>query len=329
MKNSKNVFLIWGKYQSRSETMKDFFEYEVKYFNSDKNNLLLKYVIYSFQTLSYLIRKKPETIWVQLPPSPLMHIVRIYTFFTKAKVIYDCHNAIFRKPWVDTPFTKWLLKNGASKLIVHNEDVKSVYSTLIPKDALVLLDKPFTNEINESLSDKTVLEKFNLSQSKYIILPASFNSDEPIEEILALEDKLGSSYKLVITGNYKKRIKDTSQYKSIIFTGWITSQEYKELFLNSAIVLGLTNFDLIQLSAANEGLIYKVPMVLSDTPTLRRLFPIGTIFTNNDADSMSKNLIKMIDNISKYKYEINQLSFEKSQEWRLQADLVKKSIKEG
>jgi hypothetical protein len=329
MKRSENVFLTWGKYQSRSETMKEYFDYEVKYFNTDRGNLILKYLLYSVQTLLFLMKKKPKTIWVQLPPSPLMHIVRIYSTFSNSKIIYDCHNAIFRRPWVETPLTKFLLKKGSNRVIVHNEDVKSEYGQLIPDDALVLLDKPFTNEPVESLDGINTLKKFNLIKNKYVILPASFNSDEPIEEILGLDNKLDSSYKLVVTGNYKKKIKDTSQYESIVFTGWITSDEYKELFTNAVLVLGLTKIDFIQLSAANEGLIYKVPMVLSDTETLRNLFPKGSMFTDNSPESIAYNVNSMIKNISKYKAEIQSLSYQKEREWKEQANLIKQAILGG
>ncbi|WP_063254841.1 glycosyltransferase [Neobacillus niacini] len=327
MKKKNSIFIVWRNYQARVDSMQEHFNYEVFYIDKSFKSKKLKPFEYLFKgliTLMKLIIKRPTVIWVQLPPTPVMYVLYFYKlFFKNSVIISDCHNGMFRKPWVSTPFAITLINKLSNVILVHNSEI---YNEVI-KNFKISSEKCYVLEDNSIEMSATIENKKNEGKPT-VLFPASFNEDEPIDQILKAARSL-PDINFVITGNLKRAniFHDISNASSnVIFTGWISKEEYNRLLKNSDIVLGLTKFEGIQLSVANEAVGYEKAMVLSDTKILKELFYKGAIYVQNEEDSLISGITEAINCKNQLEKETKELKIERKQKWLEQAKVVKEFI---
>jgi len=166
-----------------------------------------------------------------------------------------------------------------------------------------------------------VLEKKILpinSKEKYIVIPCSYDVDEPIENILEsiIENKI--QVKFYITGNWKRKpsiIKYANE--NIIFTGFIIQDKYEELIQNSSGIVTATSREYTAMMSAWEAVAYKKPLILSETITLKNMFKDYAIFFNyqDKKDIAQKILIGLNKQIEEKEwnlmYKTSKLSIDK------------------
>lgn len=305
--------------------MKDYFDYQEYYFRGIFKSKFLKpfeYIVQSLKTVYFIIVNNPKVIWIQLPPTPLLYIIWMYKILNKkVKIISDCHNGMFRSPWINTPFAKRLINKVSTIILVHNEDI---YYEVIRE-----------HHIDESkcyiLEDKVpkVFERdVNCNINKSILFPASFNMDEPIKEIIESAKTL-SDFTFYITGEKEKAIQNHNVREipeNVKFTGWLSNEDYKKLFSSVDIILGLTLIDGIQLSVANEAVGNCKAMVLSNTNTLKKLFYKGAVYVDPTPTSISAGIIKAIEHKELLIEESTQLRTEREKNWIVDANKIKSLI---
>lgn len=298
--NINNVFLVWTKYQARVENLAEDIKENLGDCNivyrenppTNKIKKMLLYLNYMIKDFKFLLRNKPKNVFIQTPPSYTLLAPILYKkFFNKSvRIICDMHNAMTRNPWLERMGTKKLL-SMSDVILVHNEIVyksitnNSLFSEEIIKKIIVLEDK--TPIFNKKANKK-------INETPIVFFPASFNSDEPINEVFK-SAKLLPDFNFILTGNINKLKKNFNLNEkdipnNITITGWITNEEYTETLLNCDILLGLTLFNDIQMSVSNEGLGGEKVMVLSDTEALRFIYKDGAKYTNNDAESISSSI---------------------------------------
>lgn len=317
--SSKQLFISWVAFQRRNVSMKEYFDYQ-NIFNefAFKNRLLrpLEYLFKSVKTIAIYIGEKPDTVWIQLPPSFLLHLTFLYKclFNRSLIVVADCHNALFRKPWIKIPGTVSLL-NRCDFVLVHNNAVKQDARNNKIRNSLihVLEDPPASVESN------VLTHQFT---QPTLLFPCSFNKDEPIAELLAAA-RLVPELDFVITGNTHRAagIHDLSKLpENVELAGYMSSTDFDELISNVDAILGLTYLDGIQLSVASEALGAGKPMVLSDTNTLRTLFYQGAVFVDSlSPDSIAKGCVEALANREKLKNEVKLLRAARMSKWLKQA----------
>lgn len=326
-----NIFIVWTKYQARVETLKEVLnkhlgKTEVVYRENPPANSfrkILLYLEYFLKDLKYLISNKPDRIFIQTPPSYalLAPIVYKILFKNKTKIVCDMHNAMTRRPWISRAGTEFLI-GKCDLILVHNE---IVYKNILEQDSFSYFDK----EKILVLEDKTPKFEFNSinqrdSERPLVFFPASFNNDEPIEEVINAA-KLIPEFDLVMTGNYKKLKENfniTQEYlpSNIKITGWIPTEDYNNLLLKCDVLLGLTIFDDIQMSVSNEGLGAKKVMVLSDKKALRQIYGEGALYTENKAESIAENLKTAYHQSNNLSLKINKVS--ENKEIRYNSQLI-------
>lgn len=303
-----NLFIVWTRYQSRSENLTLDLSQKLKktkiVYRDNKPSSPLKkiflYIKYVIQDFSLLLKENPEFVVLQAPPTYIALAPLIYKFFINKKliIIMDMHNAMFRSKWLNTFGTKKIIQN-INLGIVHNDVVfeninaQNLYNNVIEDKFITLEDKTVKLEVSYKKSIKEV------DQRKMVFFPASFNDDEPINEVInvALDNP---KVDFVLTGNVQKLKKNHNiQLEDIpvnmIITGWITNEEYNQYLVNCDILLGLTIHDDIQMSVSNEGLGANKAMLLSNTKTLKMIYKDCAIYVNNNTESISEGLIKAIN----------------------------------
>ncbi len=82
---------------------------------------------------------------------------------------------------------------------------------------------------------------------------------------------------------------------NLVFTGYLKSDEFDELFLKAGAAISLTIRSGTQPSAASESIAFGVPVVLSDTETARSLYGGVPVFVHNTPDSIVEGVMEVFN----------------------------------
>lgn len=321
----KSLMFAWVGYQRRADVMRDYWAYELVHLPKvlkSKFLLPLDYVVRLFLTLKNLHAEKPSVVWLQLPPSFILHFVLLYRFlsFRDFRVVVDGHNSLFRAKWIEFPLAKWCLSK-ADLVLVHNADVYAeAVSIGLSKDNLfVLEDCPF--ELSSASPHR---------QSRpFIIFPCSFDVDEPIDKVVDAA-RLLPDVDFYVSGRYEGKISPTllqALPDNVKLTGYMPKADFEALLCGADAVLGLTTRDSVQLSVANEGISAGRPLVLSNTRTLRSLYGECAVFVDNkSSQSMAAGLQEAISQTAKFESLSKELSESRHQRWLQQAGLLRERV---
>jgi glycosyltransferase involved in cell wall biosynthesis len=280
------VHIAWTAFQRRQESMRDIVGFDCWYFPMPKSGRIVKIINYArlFAISLYRMRQAtPDTVWVQLPQIPALWAALAYRALSAkpVKIIADCHNAQFRKPWSHFPFALWSLKR-ADVILVHNEALLSQAKIIgwpINK-VLVLEDVPAMGK------DKppTGIAATHISAPKpWVVFPGSFAADEPIREVLEAA-RIAADYTFIITGRLEKAKQNGHDIddlpENVILPGFLSVELFDDLLREADVVIGLTREEGIQLSVCNEALGFGRPLVTSNTKILRKLFGTAAVLVD-------------------------------------------------
>ena len=285
----KQIHIAWIGFQRRQVSMQSFFGFEAYFFPVERKiNKLRKAYIYAktaWKTFTLLKEQRPDVVWVQLPQTPLLWVCLLFRLFIAKdmKIVADCHNAMFRAPWNTLPFTKSVL-NACNAVVVHNDSVltQATHEGGIKHEKLIVVEDPPANFDG--------VESYACSLPRpWVVFPASFAADEPVEELMSAA-RLVPDVTILVTGN-TKNIKDKSwldaKPSNMHFLGFLSISDFDSLIMSSDAVLALTRFDGIQLSVCGEAVGAAKPLIVSDTSLLRRIYPDGTIFVLPNAKELA------------------------------------------
>lgn len=319
----KKVMIAWVAYQRRADCMRDYWGYELKHIDTPygKNifGKVLDYFIKVIKTFSILISERPDQLWIQLPPSLLLHIAFVYKLILKkdCQIIADLHNSMLRKKWMKFPLARTLL-NRMDVVLAHNRAVKEELEALGIKSEIVFVLEDYPFEYKSESDNKSPKR-----DEKYLIFPCSFDVDEPIMTVIRAA-KL-TDIKFYITGNDKKFVNPNNVEvpDNVIFTGYISKAKYDSLLLNASMVLGLTTRQNVQLSVANEGLSAGKPLILSNTRTLTELYADAAVFVDNDdPQALAETIDQVSENIAIMSERTRGLMVKRVERWKNQAEMV-------
>jgi glycosyltransferase involved in cell wall biosynthesis len=311
--NEKPIFVIWKVYQRRAESLATKLGLNVIYYHlpweeRSKAHKLVSYFFKLVRTATDLVHYKPKILFVQLPPSPLLYLIALYSRFSGCKFIADCHNAMIDGPWIKFPFAVASLKK-AQCVLVHNPDIANMareygLNVVVSRDQLPDVPK---------YADEQVLDTFNLKKGQYIIVPWNFASDEPIREFAECAQAL-PDVQFVATW-FKERLDSellNAMPKNVHFTGFLEVDIFNQLFHHAGAALSLTIREGTQPSAASEAIAFGIPVVVSDLQTTRRLYGDKVIFVRNEPQSIADGLTQALsDPVWREKIKELRLEFDK------------------
>jgi glycosyltransferase involved in cell wall biosynthesis len=274
------VFVAWTKFMRRPESMRPVIGYELVFMpNSIEGPFfqLIGYVRNAVRTLGLLLRHRPREFWIQLAPVFLLYIGAGYKLVRPGtRLVADCHNSMFGKRWSWMPGAIALL-NRCDVVLVHNKAVLArALERGVRPDRLQILE---TRPAQIRCAPETRGCPAGVV-GDWVLMPASFSSDEPIDVVADAARKL-PALTFVVTGDPERargRFDLESFPPNVRLVGFLDRATLDSYFCGASVVLGLTTSPEIQLSVANEAAGAGKAMVLSDTPLLREMFPRGAIY---------------------------------------------------
>jgi glycosyltransferase involved in cell wall biosynthesis len=293
----KKIFLTWANYSTRSQMLSQHFQAEIIYiypFDSEGYlpKTLFRYIVSFAITLNILRKKKPDVIFSLNSPPPLLLAIYLFTRFYGSVYVLDSHSAPFSNPKV-----QWLqpaYRFFASRAFI-NINTNEFHRGLVESwggRSFVISDIPIEFEDNYPRSKV---------EDKSIVYVASFDFDEPLEEVLNTARKL-REVTFHITGNYSKAPRRLLQNlpPNIQLEGFLPRTNYLGLLKSVKAVMTLTTRNFTMQMGAYEALSLGKPIITSDWPILRNSFGKGAVYVNNTAESIHDGVLEMLRNYKEY-----------------------------
>ncbi len=246
------------------------------------------YLKAAYKTAS--IARRSSCILLQLPPGPALPWTLLWA---RGKLICDVHTGMFHyrgiaEVLLNRPFRGLLTR--CTRVLAHNEDAAGLLEGMLGRSIDVVYDPiPRIKRI----------EKPQLDVEDYIVLPASWAPDEPIEYVVD-EVLSGPGPSLVITGKPRGRQAARIRRKAresggrVVITGFLPEPQYHWLLANAKAVIGLTTWRYTVLSVVWEAAAHRKPLISSDTPTLRKLLGGYAVYFNPGVEGSLRSAIERL-----------------------------------
>jgi glycosyltransferase involved in cell wall biosynthesis len=286
----RHLYIAWVRFQRRPLSMRDYVGYDLVHIPPATRRWAkpLGYAQQAWRTLAAIRRHRPDVLWFQSPPSLLVYLAALVRLGSRGriKVVADCHNGALDPRlhgglWAKLPGVNRLM-NGFDAVLAHNAEITEIAARRgIDRARLVTLEtRP---------SPLTPVDTDPDPAAPVVLVPCSFQADEPIDALLDAAARL-PDVQFRLTGNRARA--EAAGFvarapANVTFTGFLDGAVYTDLLLHADIVLGLTTVDGIQLSAANEAIGAGRPLVLSETTILRELFGDAAIFADNSGAGLA------------------------------------------
>lgn len=300
------IFLSWS-YSRRSEDIAALEGIEYFYFPIKQKIRFYQFPLLFIKTVFFLIKRRPEVIFIQHPPVHALLPVLLYSFFSRAKYVIDSHitpgTTLVEKPYHNI------------YLLLHRFYSYNAAVTLFHSRAILERLKQWRCNCMVLENPVRILElksTYHVLRKPAVGMVTSLSPDEDIQEVIDAARDL-KNITFYITGDEKKVIGSTlsSVSKNIIFTGFIKGKDYYEFLKGMDAIIVLTDREESALLGAYETVSAETPLVLSDTMTMRYYFPYGAIFVRNRKDSIKEGIELAIRESGRLTKEIKQLKIDK------------------
>ncbi len=174
---------------------------------------------------------RPRVVVAQLPQGPLLWILVKLRNHYGYRLVADVHTGFlvyddWRGYVLNRPFVKYL--RYADLVLVHNEDIIELLPTEVRRKAMVLYDPP-------PRIDFPLRKVFDF---RYAVFPCSWSRDEDVEYVIREFLAVDTDLKLVVTGDYRKRIDVYRRYagsERIVFTGYVDRVTYYSILSHALL----------------------------------------------------------------------------------------------
>jgi len=281
--STKIAFVAWRRLSRRTTLMCKALDAELWFF-PDR----LPYLRAAYRTLNHVRENRPSVLLVQLPQGPLLLEALLLRVFFGCKVVADVHTG-FLMQWewksylLNAPFRR-LLKY-ADHILIHNSIMNELLSEGARAKALVVYD-PW--QFIETVPSKQ-------TKDEYLVFPASFHPDEPLNEVLSCFQKNYPEIKLYVTGNWRRRpsIKERES-RAIVFTDYLSEAQYENLIANAKAIITGTTQEYTVLMSAWEAIAYNKPLAITESRALRETYGDYPEYYNwRDEESIRESILRI------------------------------------
>jgi len=318
---NKEIWITWNNSQ-RSRNLAN--ELKLPIFEKTiGNNTLSRHLFSSIWAIFTFIKVRPEKIYMQYS-FLLLLVAAVYKKLVPypIDIVCDCHTKALRRDVSGSMgLLFWFLKKKSFKFvnvsIVSNAEMKSDIEKLT-MNYCVLPDKIPEINVNTSRS---------ISET-YCVFVCSYAIDEPLNDVIAAAERLDGLVKVFCTGKIPDNMTHlkNNPHKNIIFTDFLSQEEYYNLISNADCILALTTEEGCLQCAGYEALSAEVPMILSDTTALKAYFEDAAIYVKHSERDIEKGVRQAVNKKSDLLNEMTRLKKTKECEYALAFNALVSSI---
>lgn len=240
----------------------------------------VRYLVATVQTVSYLISRRPLALIVTNPPVFPVLIGWVYSTLSGVPLVIDAHPGSFglketRIGQLMLPVSRWLAPRVETSLVTTAELAARVEA--LGGRADILHEAP-PGRVVDAPPPPTPLT---------LLFVSIFASDEPVDAVLEAA-RATPEIEIRITGDLSLaplHLLDRVP-ANVTFVGYLDADGYWEEIRRAHGVVALTTEANSVMRAAYEAVYAKRPLVISDWPVLRELFPAG-VAVNHDPSSLA------------------------------------------
>ena len=307
----KIVFVVWSPYHRRSELLAQHFGASIHYVYKGRMSRLpltpVRYLIQAQETWRILQREQPDVIFVQNPPIFAALVVSLYARWSGGQYIVDSHTGAFlSSKWRWSVGLHQILSRGALTTIVHNKSQEKIVKNWGCSN-FVLAFTPGNYPIGEH---------YPLSLNFNIAVPCSFEADEPLEIVFQAATRL-QEVCFYVTGDFRRLDKEMLSRKpeNVCLTGYLSYERYVGLLRGVHAILDLVNTDHTMLMGGFEAVSLGIPLIISDWPTLRDYFSLGTVHIPNSIEGVCEGVNRVQRQHTQLRDDIQLLQEQLQAEW--------------
>ena len=266
-----------------------------------------KYVMQSVTTWRMLFRERPDAVHVQTPPFICGLVVAAYCRITGARFVVEYHSAAFERVWRwGAPLQRLVAREAACNIVTSEHWAEIVRSW--GGEAIVMYD---------AFLDLPAGAPYEVGPGPTFAFISTFAEDEPVAEVLDAAAQL-RDIDFFVTGDLAKAPSGlvAAAPPNVTFTGFLDpNTEYLGLLRAVDAVIVLTTRDhTLQLAGCEAAALGK-PLVTSEWPYLRKLFPWGAEFVEPTAGSIRDGIARAVARLDELRNENEVLVRIRREEW--------------
>ena len=248
----------------------------------------LRYLLSVLLTAGALVRLRPRSVIVTNPPVFPGLVVAAYSAVTGVPFLLDSHtssfgvkgNAVSRRL---LGVTRWLARRSSGVMVTVEEYVRLVESwgarglvvhEAPPRRGPLAVDAGDAGAPAADSSRATAGAPAARAGRPRVLFVCVFSDDEPVAEVLEAA-RLLPDVDVVVTGDVAKcppELRDAAP-ENVELTGFLDLDAYADQLHRADAVLALTTEPTSIMRAAYEAVYARRPLVVTDWPALREVFP--------------------------------------------------------
>ena len=241
--------------------------------------LALRYAVSTFTTVLFLARRRPRAVIVTNPPIWPAILTYVYARLTNRPMMLDSHPSAFgakasRMGRLTRPLHAWLSRRCIGTLVTTSSwvDVVDAWGG----HGVVAHEPPTSWPTRASTEARTD----DLGRPRVLFI-CVFGPDEPVDAVLEAA-RLLPDVQFDITGDVARGDAElpAAAPANVRWLGYLEADAYRHALVSADLVLALTTEPTSVLRAAYEAVYAHRPLVVSDWPVLRDLFPYAVHVPN-------------------------------------------------
>jgi glycosyltransferase involved in cell wall biosynthesis len=246
----------------------------------------VRYVIGTVLTLAYLVREDPSAVVTTNPPVILGLIALGWARLRGIPFALDSHPGAFGRHGD---------RVSARLLPLHRFVARRASVTLVTADAWVETVHDWGGRglvVHEAPGHWGSMkpQTRRAASRPQVLFVSRFSRDEPVEEAVAAA-ALVPEIDMLVTGRLEDLSADLAAQAppNVSFVGFLPPERYEALVAATDLLVALTTEPTSVMRCAYEAVYARKPLLLSDWPICRELFPFA-VAVSNDAESIAKGL---------------------------------------
>jgi glycosyltransferase involved in cell wall biosynthesis len=229
----------------------------------------LRYVINAAQTARWLLRLRPRAVAVQNPPTPAAYLVAAYARLAGVPLLLDSHPVAFGRKqsrlWGALVPLHRRLARRADLVLVTVEDLAAEVRAWGGRAQLVHEAPPATAMAGGEPPERDGVR---------VLFVGVFAPDEPVAAVVEAAAAVGEAT-VAITGDVADAPPGLVEGAppNAEFVGFLGPAAYAEALRDADVVMVLTTEPTSVVRAGYEAVYAHRPLIVSDTPVLREVFP--------------------------------------------------------